>query len=88
MRGISFLWGAGREVFAQDKGNWLILFCFVLNSILKSFSVDLPHKDKLDFYFLCRENNAIYLILHLIGAWNGGSFLPKCIFLTDWHIKG
>lgn len=37
-------------------------FCFVLNSILKSFSLDLPHKDKLDFHFLCRENNAIYLI--------------------------
>lgn len=23
--------GAGREVFAQDKGNWLILFCFEFN---------------------------------------------------------
>lgn len=40
-------------------------FVFSLNSILKSFSVDLPHRDKLDFCFLWRENKVIYLILHL-----------------------
>ena len=40
-------------------------FVFSLNSILKSFSVDPPHRDKLDFCFLWRENKVIYLILHL-----------------------
>ena len=39
-------------------------FFFPLNSILKSSSVDLSHRDKLDFYYLCREDKVIYLILH------------------------
>lgn len=87
--------GAGTEAFAQDKGNWLISFCcfffFPLNSILKSFSIDLSHRDKLDFYFLCRENKVIYLILYPslsleLRMW--GLFSLNASFLTDQHIKG
>lgn len=69
----------------------LLFFFFPLNSILKSFSIDLSHRDKLDFYFLCRENKVIYLILYPslsleLRMW--GLFSLNASFLTDRHIKG
>lgn len=55
----------GRRSLPRTRAIGSFHSVFSLNSILKSFSVDPPPRDKLDFYFLWRENNVIYLILHL-----------------------